>query len=98
MTRKDFDLVIVGAGPAGTACAIKLANSGLNIALLDRAAFPRDKICGDALSVDVIGQLAMLSEVLAEEFDMLENKISSYGIRIFSPDHHYIDIPYLRNN
>jgi len=98
MTRKDFDIIIVGAGPAGTACAIKLADSGLNVALLDKATFPRDKTCGDALSVDVIVQLSMLSGDLMEEFEALENKISSYGIRIFSPDHHYIDLPYLRNN
>ena len=49
MFQKKFDVVIVGAGPAGSACAIKLADSGLKIALLDKATFPRDKTCGDAL-------------------------------------------------
>lgn len=98
MSDKKFDVIIVGAGPAGTASAIKLAKSGLNVALLDKATFPRDKICGDALSVDVINQLEMLSDKLAEQFGILENKIPSYGVKIFSPDHNHIDIPFIYKN
>lgn len=95
MAEQTFDVVIVGAGPAGASCAIKLANSGLKVALLDKATFPRDKTCGDALSVDVINQLSMLSGALAKDFETLENKIPSYGVKIFSPDHNYIDIPFI---
>lgn len=98
MSDKNFDVLIVGAGPAGTASAIKLAKSGLNVALCDKAIFPRDKICGDALSVDVINQLAILSDKLAEQFRILENKIPSYGVKIFSPDHNHIDIPFIYKN
>ncbi len=98
MPEKKFDVIIVGAGPAGTASAIKLAKSGLCAALLDKATFPRDKTCGDALSVDVINQLAMLSDTLAAKFEVLENKIPSYGVKIFSPDHNHIDIPFIYKN
>lgn len=98
MADKTFDVIIVGAGPAGSACAIELAKSGLHIALLDKATFPRDKTCGDALSVDVINQLRKLSDTLAEQFDTLENKIPSYGVKIFSPDHNHIDIPFIYKN
>ncbi len=98
MTEKTFDVIIAGAGPAGSACAIELAKSGLSIALLDKASFPRDKTCGDALSVDVINQLQKLSPSLAAEFETLENKISSYGVKIFSPDHNHIDIPFIYKN
>ena len=98
MTEKIFDVVIVGAGPSGAPCAIKLADSGLKVALLDKASFPRDKTCGDALSVDVINQLSMLSGELAQEFEALENKIPSYGVKIFSPDHNFIDIPFIHKN
>jgi len=90
-----FDVVIVGAGPSGSAAAIKLANSGLKVALLDKARFPRDKTCGDALSVDVINQLAMLSPDLLAAFESMENKMASFGVKIFSPDHHSIDIPFI---
>jgi menaquinone-9 beta-reductase len=48
-TIQHFDVIIVGAGPAGSACAMTLANSGLKVALVDKASFPRDKICGDAI-------------------------------------------------
>lgn len=95
MAQQTFDVVIVGAGPAGSACAIKLSESGLRVALLDKASFPRDKTCGDALSVDVINQLVMLSENLAEDFKKMEDKIASYGVKIFSPDHNHIDIPFI---
>lgn len=98
MDVKKFDVVIVGAGPAGTACAIRLGNSGLKVALLDKATFPRDKTCGDALSVDVINQLKILSDKLAEDFQLLENKIPSYGVKIISPNHECIDIPFIYKN
>lgn len=44
------DVIVVGAGPAGTAAATTLAEAGLDIALVDKATFPRDKICGDGLT------------------------------------------------
>ena len=95
MSDRIYDVIIVGAGPAGASCAIKLSGSGLKVALLDKATFPRDKTCGDALSVDVINQLAMLSDTLPTAFEKLENKISSFGVKIFSPDHNHVDIPFI---
>lgn len=46
---RHYDVIIVGAGPAGTTCALALKDSGLNVALLEKGTFPRDKICGDAI-------------------------------------------------
>ena len=54
------DLAIVGAGPAGAAAAITAARHGLRVVLLDRATFPRDKICGDGLTT---GALRMLDDL-----------------------------------
>ncbi|MEM2142716.1 MAG: NAD(P)/FAD-dependent oxidoreductase [Candidatus Thorarchaeota archaeon] len=45
-----YDLVIVGAGPAGSACAMHAARRGLKVLLVDKAKFPRSKSCGGALS------------------------------------------------
>lgn len=45
-----FDVIICGAGPAGSTAAITLKKSGLRVALVDAAVFPRDKVCGDAVS------------------------------------------------
>ncbi len=46
------DVLIVGAGPAGTAAARALSRSGLRVLLVDRRTFPRDKVCGDCLISD----------------------------------------------
>lgn len=92
MSDKEFDVLILGAGPAGAACAMVLAQTGLSVAILDKAAFPRDKTCGDALSIDVINQLSTLSPVLAASFAEFTQKTSANGIRVFSPDRSYIDI------
>ena len=59
----DCDLLIVGAGPAGTAAAMYAARQGLTSIVLDRDTFPRDKICGDALSgkaLSVLDELGLL--------------------------------------
>ena len=45
-----FDAIVVGAGPAGSATAIRLARGGANVLLLDRARFPRDKPCGGGVT------------------------------------------------
>src|SRR5689334_14070646 len=44
------DVIVVGAGPAGSAAATTLAMSGLKTLLVDRASFPRPKVCGDGLT------------------------------------------------
>lgn len=93
--QKKFDVLIAGAGPAGTATAISLGKSGLSVGLLDKATFPRDKTCGDALSVDVVNQLKILSPSLYENFKDFTGKTSSYGVQIFSPDGNHIDIPFI---
>ncbi len=87
-----YDVIIVGAGPAGCSCALSLAGSGLKIAVLEKEKFPRDKICGDGLSVDVANQLAWISEKLSNDFYKFENKLPSSGMRIFSPDKSVVDI------
>jgi len=54
------DVVVVGAGPAGTAAAIELARAGVDVTVVDRAVFPRDKICGDGLTTGALRHLEHL--------------------------------------
>ena len=49
MTTDLYDVAIVGAGPAGATCAWYLAKQDIRVLLLDKAKFPRDKFCGDAV-------------------------------------------------
>lgn len=56
----EADVVIAGAGPAGTSAAIRLARGGRRVVLCDRSRFPRDKTCGDGLIADSIGALRSL--------------------------------------
>ena len=48
--QSSADVVVVGAGPAGSSAAYWLASAGLDVAVLEKAAFPREKVCGDGLT------------------------------------------------
>ena len=54
-----FDVLIVGAGPAGSTTAYRLAHAGAHVLLLDRARFPRDKPCGGAISTRALRELPL---------------------------------------
>ena len=63
------DVLVVGAGPAGSAAAIQLAQGGLHVVLVDQHTFPRDKVCGDALIPDAhaaLKRLGVLRAVMAK--------------------------------
>ncbi len=53
----DADVVVVGAGPAGTSAAITLARAGRSVVVIDKATFPRDKCCGDGLTALALREL-----------------------------------------
>lgn len=62
------DVVVIGAGPAGSATALFLARSGYEVTLLDRAAFPRDKPCGEYLTP---GAVRLLRDALGVLPDLM---------------------------
>src|SRR5438094_1293813 len=57
---EHVDVVVVGAGPAGTAAAITAAARGLRAVCVDKARFPRDKTCGDGLTANALRLLEEL--------------------------------------
>ncbi|MFM7251612.1 MAG: NAD(P)/FAD-dependent oxidoreductase [Ilumatobacteraceae bacterium] len=60
MVDAVIDAVIVGGGPSGAAAAITLARAGRSVVVIDKAAFPRDKCCGDGLTTLAVRELAPL--------------------------------------
>jgi geranylgeranyl reductase family protein len=68
-----FDSVVVGAGPAGSTAAFRLARAGARVLLVDKARFPRDKPCGGGLTYRALRQLPFsVAPVVEEEVDVFE--------------------------
>ena len=83
------DVLVVGAGPAGSACAQTLAQAGHDVLLVDQHDFPRDKICGDGLIPDAhraLRRLGVLDEVMA-----LARHVKH--VRCIAPRGGMIDVP-----
>jgi menaquinone-9 beta-reductase len=77
-----FDVLVIGAGPAGAAAARRAALSGLSVALVDRSEFPRDKVCGDALIPDALQALTNLG--MLER--VLPLSLQTSGVRVYAPN------------
>lgn len=77
-SEHSADVIVVGAGPAGAATAYYLAQSGLDVLLLEKTAFPRDKVCGDGLTPRGTKQLIAMGIDISEEAGWLRNR----GLRI----------------
>ncbi|WP_449063371.1 geranylgeranyl reductase family protein [Planomonospora algeriensis] len=57
VAEADADVIVVGAGPAGSTTAFHLAQAGLDVLLLEKTTFPREKVCGDGLTPRAVKQL-----------------------------------------
>ncbi|MFF4340406.1 geranylgeranyl reductase family protein [Kitasatospora sp. NPDC001540] len=72
------DVIVVGAGPAGSSTAYWLAQAGLDVLLLEKTEFPREKVCGDGLTPRAVKQLVDMGIDVSAENGWLQNK----GLRI----------------
>ncbi|WP_187632188.1 NAD(P)/FAD-dependent oxidoreductase [Hymenobacter lutimineralis] len=90
----EVDICILGAGPGGATAALHLARAGHRCLLLDRAAFPRDKVCGDALSGKVISELRRIGEDLPARLAAEPQQLPSWGIDFYAPNGQRLAVPF----
>lgn len=64
----EYDVVIIGAGPGGTTCALSLKDSGLRVAIIDKSDFPRDKVCGELMHKKTVETLDAISPGFRGQF------------------------------
>lgn len=86
-----YDAIIVGAGPSGCSTAIFLSRAGKNVLLVDRAVFPRDKVCGDAVSgksIGILRELGLLDGISAQPHGVIK------GVLLASPDGKMVSVPF----
>jgi len=83
------DVLVVGAGPAGSACAQTLAAAGRDVLLVDQHAFPRDKVCGDGLIPDAHAALRRLG--VHDEVMAAARRLSH--VRCVAPRGGMVDVP-----
>jgi geranylgeranyl reductase family protein len=74
----DADVIVVGAGPSGSTAAYYLAQAGLDVLLIEKSRFPRDKVCGDGLTPRAVKALVAMGIDVSEEAGWLRNK----GLRV----------------
>ncbi|MDX5435600.1 MAG: geranylgeranyl reductase family protein, partial [Pontibacter sp.] len=94
---RKTDICILGAGPAGATAALHLANKGIPSLLIDKASFPRDKVCGDALSGKVVNELKRISPELPALLGAQQETLPSWGIHFISPGGHKLSVPFKYN-
>ncbi|MFY9262706.1 MAG: geranylgeranyl reductase family protein [Actinomycetaceae bacterium] len=90
MTYSDHaDVVVVGGGPGGAATAHYLAKNGVDVLVLEKATFPRDKICGDGLTPRAVSEVVRMGISMKEEDGWPRN----WGVRAYGAGHE-IEVPW----
>ncbi|MFI5494304.1 geranylgeranyl reductase family protein [Actinoplanes sp. NPDC051859] len=74
----EADVIVVGAGPGGSAAAYHMARHGLRVLLLEKTQFPREKVCGDGLTPRAVRQLVRMGVDTSEKAGWLHNR----GLRV----------------
>jgi len=94
----DTQVCIVGAGPGGVGTALKLSYLGIPCVLIDKATFPRDKVCGDAISGKISTLLNRLDPEILKRFQALSSQhVGVWGMRFVAPSNRELRLPFASN-
>lgn len=93
-TVPHAEVLIVGCGPAGAAAAWRLAKDGIASTVVEKASFPRDKVCGDALSGKAITLLRRFDPQALERLIATEEAEPIWGIRFVAPSGVPVEVPF----
>lgn len=94
VVTKTTTVCIIGAGPAGAAAALQLNQYNIPCTVIDKAIFPRDKVCGDGLSGKVITLLDRIDPAIITRLQQLQAKEDSWGVTFIASNRASLDIPY----
>lgn len=90
----NTDVLILGAGPGGAATALFLAKENIPCIIVDKAVFPRDKICGDALSGKVVEILNRYDRSFVEKLSLDPIQLNCWGVTFVAPNLEELSIPF----
>ncbi|XZF12393.1 NAD(P)/FAD-dependent oxidoreductase [Chitinophagaceae bacterium MMS25-I14] len=93
----ETPICIIGAGPAGAAAALQLNQYNIPSAIVDKAVFPRDKVCGDGLSGKVLLALNRIDKNIVERLSHFKPALDSWGVTFMAPNHASVDIAYKKD-
>ena len=93
MHTLNYDVTVIGAGPAGSATAYFLAKGGLRVALLDKFEFPRDKTCGDGLTPRALKMLDVMGAL--PQIESLSFRCSAITVRLSDAVTYRLDLDHL---
>ena len=95
--KNHSQILIIGAGPSGTTASMFLTKQKIYHTLIDKALFPRDKICGDALSGKVFSVLKKLENGIQDKIYVDGNYLGSFGVKFFSPSGLSVGVPFVND-
>lgn len=87
MSVDYYDVAIIGAGPSGCACALALEGKGLKVVIFDKATFPRDKVCGDAIPTLSFKAIESIKKDWLNQMKLLVDKSEVKKVTAFISNH-----------
>jgi menaquinone-9 beta-reductase len=92
------DVCIIGAGPGGAAAALRLGQLGIPSVLIDKAKFPRDKICGDGMTGRTVAILNRIDPSIVDDLEKMPNEAGdSWGVLFSMDNKRNFPVPFRRD-